>query len=149
MNASVKSDEARGERLKELRKRAGLTQQQVANQLSVDKSSVSRWEQGDVFPREYLRQLCELYTTEPEYITFGVKNADDFEVYAAFDSFLEWLRNSPYERITEPWHVEALRSMRMNLPPGVEPTVEVYQRFVEGVLAMRKAEKPEKPDKRK
>lgn len=143
MTASVKRDEARGQRLKDLRSRRGLTQQQVANDLGVDKSSVSRWEQGDVFPREYLRQLCELYGSDPAYVTFGVAGADDFETYAAFDEFLKWLRGSPYDAITQKWMIEALRTLRMDLPADVEPDLEVYKHFIQGLLAMRK------PNKRK
>lgn len=47
--------------MKELRERRGLTQAQIADQLNVDKSSVSKWESGDSTPlRKYRRKLCEL-----------------------------------------------------------------------------------------
>lgn len=47
--------------MKEMRERRGLTQAQIADQLNVDKSSVSKWESGDSTPlRKYRRKLCEL-----------------------------------------------------------------------------------------
>lgn len=47
--------------MKELRERRGLTQAQIADRLNVDKSSVSKWENGDSTPlRKYRRKLCEL-----------------------------------------------------------------------------------------
>lgn len=47
--------------MKELRERRGLTQAQIADRLNVDKSSVSKWENGDSTPlRKYRPALCEL-----------------------------------------------------------------------------------------
>ena len=47
--------------LKEMRERQGLTQTQIADRLEVDKSTVSKWENGDSTPlRKYRRKLCEL-----------------------------------------------------------------------------------------
>lgn len=47
--------------MKELRERRGLTQAQIADRLNVDKSSVSKWENGDSTPlRKYRPVLCEL-----------------------------------------------------------------------------------------
>ena len=44
------------------REEVGLTQEQVAKMLSVDQSTVSYWESGDVKPRaDKLPQLAKLY----------------------------------------------------------------------------------------
>ena len=40
-----------GERLQEVRKRSGLTQEEFAEQLQVSRQSVSRWESGRATPR--------------------------------------------------------------------------------------------------
>lgn len=60
--------------MKELRERRGLTQAQIADQLNVDKSSVSKWESGDSTPlRKYRRKLCELLgCTEAELLANAV-----------------------------------------------------------------------------
>jgi transcriptional regulator with XRE-family HTH domain len=138
MKASVKADPARGLRLKALRKRRGLTQLQVAHELGVEKSSVSRWETGEVFPRDSLNGLVELYGTDPEYITFGVESVDDTETFPAFDEFLAWLKTSVYAnpKITPDWMIEALRTMRPRLPADVEPNLEVYKHLHQAMLAM-------------
>lgn len=50
------------ERLRELRKKAGLTQAQVAKKLDVDQSAVSWWESGVNFPcRKYRKKLARLF----------------------------------------------------------------------------------------
>lgn len=46
----------------EYRKRAGLTQIEVAKHLGVDKSTVAKWESDGVWPRKnILKKLVELY----------------------------------------------------------------------------------------
>lgn len=39
-----------GDRLQEVRKRSGLTQEEFAEQLQVSRQSVSRWESGRSYP---------------------------------------------------------------------------------------------------
>lgn len=44
------------------RKKAGLTQQQVADELGVSDSAVNQWEKGKTFPRtEFLPKLAKLF----------------------------------------------------------------------------------------
>jgi transcriptional regulator with XRE-family HTH domain len=131
-----KADKARGERLGQLRKRRKLTQQQVANRLRIDKSSVSRWEAGSSYPRDYMRQLCELYETTPGYITFGTDD-DAYATYSAFDEFLQWLDNSPLKASVTPRVLDVVRTTRMSLRQGEEPTVETYRHLLYAALSMR------------
>jgi transcriptional regulator with XRE-family HTH domain len=46
-----------GSGIKTMRKRAGLTQRQLAERLGVTHNTVSRWETGERMPRN-LRALC-------------------------------------------------------------------------------------------
>lgn len=47
--------------LKEARNKAGLTQQDIADKLKIDRSSVAKWESGEVMPRaDKLKQLSEI-----------------------------------------------------------------------------------------
>lgn len=47
--------------LKEARSKAGLTQQDIADKLKVDRSSVAKWESGEAMPRvDKLKQLSEI-----------------------------------------------------------------------------------------
>lgn len=53
--------------LKELRERSGMTQVQLADRLTVDKSTVSKWESGNTPLKKYRMALCEvLHCTEAE-----------------------------------------------------------------------------------
>ena len=51
-----------GERLQEVRRRAGLTQEQFAEELNVSRQAVSRWESCRGYPEmEKLLYLCNRY----------------------------------------------------------------------------------------
>lgn len=62
-----------GERMKELRLRAGLTQQRLADLCGVTKSAVSQWEAGvtdNIGLQAFLKMLSALHT-DFEYLAFG------------------------------------------------------------------------------
>jgi len=131
-----KADQARGARLRQMRKARGLTQQQVAHKLKVEKSSVSRWEAGTAYPRDYMRQLCELYDTDPGYITFGTEG-DAYATYSSFDEFVKWLDTSPLKASVTPRVLDVVRTTRMQLRAGEEPTVETYRHLLYAALSMQ------------
>ena len=55
--------------LVELRKEKGLTQQQVANYLKIDRSNYSKYERGKLEVSIYmLRDLAKLYGTPTDYL---------------------------------------------------------------------------------
>lgn len=61
-----------GPRLKELRKAAGLTQQQVGDRLGISKNSVSEWENNHGKPEhERLSSIARMYRTTIDYILTG------------------------------------------------------------------------------
>lgn len=53
-------------RLKELRKAAGLGQAEVAERLDVTQSAVSKWEHGCIPLAKYRRKLAKLYGVAEE-----------------------------------------------------------------------------------
>ena len=58
-----------GERIKELRKQIGLTQEQLAKRLWVTKSIISAYENGTRFPSlEILRQLAYTFNVSTDYL---------------------------------------------------------------------------------
>lgn len=59
--------------MKELRLKAGLTQEQVAKIIEVDQTAVSNWELNKYIPiRKYRKKLAKLYgCTVDELITGG------------------------------------------------------------------------------
>ena len=56
-----------GERLYELRKQKGLSQEEVADRLGVTRQTVSKWETGQSTPDfDKVLPLCELYEISTE-----------------------------------------------------------------------------------
>jgi repressor LexA len=61
--------------LKQLRKKQGLTQAQLANALHVHQTAVSQWECGRTFPdRETIIKLAAFYCVTSDYL-LGISNA--------------------------------------------------------------------------
>lgn len=58
-----------GKALKAARKRAGLYQADVARELGVEQSTISRWERGTPVPLEKVTALAELLGMRPEEIS--------------------------------------------------------------------------------
>lgn len=55
--------------LKTYRKKANLTQQEVADKLNIPRTQLVRYEQGlNELPIRYLLQLCKIYKTTPNKI---------------------------------------------------------------------------------
>lgn len=73
-----------GHRMADLRKRAGLTQRQVAERFRIDKASVSEWERGQSKPdRDRLPELDRVYGAGGELLAlfgFGPSATDPLEV---------------------------------------------------------------------
>ena len=62
--------------LKELRARAGKTQEEVAKKLCIDQSAVSNWERGINPPlRKYHKKLAKLYGVTVEELLAGKEDA--------------------------------------------------------------------------
>ena len=62
------------ERLQELRKNAGLSQEQVAETLGLSRQAISKWESGQGKPDiENIIKLSELYHVSTDYILLGIE----------------------------------------------------------------------------
>lgn len=69
-----------GDRLRELRRTKGLTQQQLALQLGVSKSMVSSYENGFRYPSyEVLIKIASVFSTTTDYL-LGVKRLDMLDI---------------------------------------------------------------------
>lgn len=56
-------------RFRELRKKLGVSQQEVAGRLNVNQTAVSQWERGVTAPgRELLVKVAQLYGTTTDYL---------------------------------------------------------------------------------
>lgn len=67
-----------GEKLVLLRKARGMTQEQLAAELSVSRQAVSKWELGETTPEtENVIQLSRLFGVTTDYLLFGAGPAPD------------------------------------------------------------------------
>ena len=61
-----------GERLQQLRKEKGISQEKLAEQLHVTRQAVSKWETGQSYPDlDNLGALSKLYGVTADYILYG------------------------------------------------------------------------------
>lgn len=68
------------ERLLELRKKNGDSQEQLADKLEVSRQAVSKWESGQGNPDlENVIKLSEIYGVSTDYILKGVPTAIEFD----------------------------------------------------------------------
>ncbi|MEH8144832.1 S24 family peptidase [Aeromonas hydrophila] len=62
----------KSERIKELRKKQGLTQQKLGELIGANRASVSQWESGDVSPSaDYLVALARVFAVSPHWLSTG------------------------------------------------------------------------------
>lgn len=62
-------------RLQELRKKAGYSQEQVAEKLGLSRQAISKWESGQGKPEiDNVVKLTELYDVSADYILLGIEN---------------------------------------------------------------------------
>ena len=63
------------ERLQKLRKKAGYSQEQVAEMLGLSRQAVSKWESGQGKPEiDNVVKLTEIYGVSADYILLGIEN---------------------------------------------------------------------------
>lgn len=129
-----------GDRLRQLRERQGLTQEDLARALATNAGTVSRWERGLGNPQAaQLVQLAEALGATVDYLLRGTdpdRNAPPLT--AAFHDFLR----TEHGRIAQErrW-IELLLSIRVS-----NPTVKLYQAVVSGLL-MNDDDPPPRPSK--
>ncbi len=77
------------ENLQFIRSRAGITQEQLAEQLEVSRQTVSKWESGASFPEmDTLLRICDLYDTNLDTLLRGSMEAASVEDTVGYDVFM-------------------------------------------------------------
>lgn len=70
------------DRLKELRSKSNLTQEDLANQIFVSRTLVSKWESGDRYPnKDNLARLAVLFQIPQDELIGGQKEKDKYNKY--------------------------------------------------------------------
>lgn len=85
--------------LKELRKRQGITQKELAEKLQVSFQTISKWENGINLPDiSYLPELAELFGVSTD-VLLGLKPLESEEGWRKFDGIDYWNKNRERTRI--------------------------------------------------
>ena len=73
-----------GNKLRELRKSKGLSQDNLANKLNISRTTIGRFESGEMIPNaQIIKELCEIlgvYSTELFEMDYKIKNKDDIKL---------------------------------------------------------------------
>ena len=79
-----------GENLARLRKKAGLSQEELAGKLNLTRQTVSKWETGQSEPDlASLNRLCQLLDAGPEELLLGISQEEQKGRHAARISLYE------------------------------------------------------------
>lgn len=77
------------ENLQFIRTHAGVTQEQLAEQLNVSRQSVSKWESGASFPEmDTLLRICDLYSVDLDTLLRGSVEHSKVSDTAQYDAFM-------------------------------------------------------------
>ena len=81
-----------GKRIRQVRIAAGLTQQQIADQVGVTKSSVAQWEGGQTkhLRGENLLKVAQVLNVDPDWLISGRGNALQSNVKVSFRRIIAW-----------------------------------------------------------
>ena len=72
-----------------IRAQAGVTQEQLAEQLNVSRQSVSKWESGASFPEmDTLLRICDLYNVNLDTLLRGSVEKSQVSDTARYDDFM-------------------------------------------------------------
>ena len=75
------------ERLKEARKKCGITQGKAAEQLGVGNTTISNWESGFSRPDvDMIKKICEVYHVEPNYLFEWDEYSKEHSYYLDIDA---------------------------------------------------------------
>ena len=106
-----------GENLARLRKKAGLSQEELAGKLNLTRQTVSKWETGQSEPDlASLNRLCQLLDAGPEELLLGISQEERKEKPSAKISlyelfayiFLTLVFTASFYMYTELWKYAAL-----------------------------------------
>ena len=87
--------------IKQLREEKKISQQQLADELFIDRSLISKWENGNLAPDiKYIKNLCKIFNVKIEEMIYGEKSNNNNESILKnnmFDFLLK--QDSKYKRI--------------------------------------------------
>jgi transcriptional regulator with XRE-family HTH domain len=122
----AETDPARGRRIAQLREARNLTQDQLAKQLGVYSTTVSRWERGGVIKPKNFDKLLRTLNAKADFVLVGAAE-EAVVTYPAFDEYKAWLDKHPEESAALPkGALENIRTFRLTIGSDYEPTFSSY-----------------------
>ena len=122
-----------GERLKKLRKKAGLTQEQLAEMLNINHNSVSRWETDDLTPNaRNIKALAKaLGVSETDLLNEPVSDSQEWIIN------IKTAQNFTEEVIDLSGNVQPITSI-LQTPQGVAFTVQANWKKLDSINGLKK-----------
>lgn len=128
-----------GARLLAARKAKGLSLGAAASAIGVDKSTIQRWQSGELQPRDHWPRVCEVYGVTKMAMLFGVDGPVDQEPpYEGWREFETWLETADMRHMVQPWMLKTLRAIRAG--EGLTLPAPVYQQLLVVLLGARRTE---------
>lgn len=130
-----------GERIYEARKRAGMTQEELADKLDVTRQAVSKWESDTAFPEtDKIVELCKLFDLSADELLLGADKKREEEEPAAPEPASAPAAEEPGERKTEEkgrrLHFEYKSKTKIGKLPLVHINVGLGAYSAKGVIAI-------------
>lgn len=107
-----------GEKLIQLRKREGLSQEDVAEKLNVSRQTVSKWETDQTVPELFkLKLLRQLYNISYDYLISESKSDSDVTSIEAIVDEIDWTRawSTKYPILASYQHTKGIDKYRDNV----------------------------------
>lgn len=127
------------DKIKELRKKSGLTMRQLADAVNVSEATISRWESGNIpnMRRDKIYDLAKALNTTPAYLMGWDEHSEFVQQPNKTDSDLDLQRNNYEQDATHhrlqiaARHLEELpEDIREKMISNFEESIDMYLDFI-------------------
>lgn len=133
-----------GQKIYECRRKAGMTQEELADRLGVSRQAVSKWESDAAFPEtEKILELCKMFSVSADELLFGQAHAQAAE-QAEIPEPQETENGTPngmgvewgkIEHPNEPYHYEYISKARLFGLPVLHVNIGLGVYRAKGIFA--------------
>lgn len=137
MTDSEAEKRAVGGRLRAAREAKGLSMNAAGTAIGVDKSTVQRWERGEILPRDHWDDVAKIYGRTRFWLEFGVEPEPGVSdpPYRDWSAFLDWYEGVRERYAVKPWVLHNLR--RFRIEDGRSIPLESYKRLFYACLELQ------------
>ena len=80
-----------GEKIQKLRKQRGLSQEALAEKVTVTRQTISKWELGQSLPDlDFIAQLSDIFSVSSDYLIKDEMTEPDELPYRSYDAAVNW-----------------------------------------------------------